>query len=139
MARDVFLQIICELLERQGWVITHDPLHFFIGQNDVTDILGIELIAAEQSEQKIAFFLEPFFGTSKITDFYTALGRFTHCRSLLSRQLPERKLFLAIPKNVFEDFFQTELVQIARQDLKVDILVFMAEKEVIQWEYVVQI
>ena len=109
MARDVFLQIICEILERQGWVITHDPLKFHIGQNDVTDTLGIELIAAEQSEQKIAFFLEPFFGNSEITDFYTALGKFAQVRSILSRQEPARKLFLAIPESIFAKMFQLNL------------------------------
>jgi hypothetical protein len=134
MARDVFLQIICEILERQGWVITHDPLKFHIGQNDVTDVLGIELIATEQAKDKIAFFLEPFFGTSKMSDFYAALGKFVQVRSILSRQEPERKLFLAIPEHIFAEFFQTELVQISLKVQKVDILVYSAEHEVIQWE-----
>lgn len=134
MARDVFMQVICELLERQGWVITHDLLKLSDGQNDITDILSTKVIAAKQSEQKIAFFLEPFFGTSEITDFYTVIGKFVHFKSLLLRQQPARKLFLAIPERVFTKFFQAEFVQIVLKDLKVDLIVYWAEKEVFEWE-----
>jgi hypothetical protein len=134
MARDVFHAVVRKALELEGWRITHDPLELKIGKRDLFIDLGAELIAAELGEQKIAVEIKSFLGASPVSDFHTALGQFLNYRSVLRRQQPERKLFLAVPEKAFDDFFQTELAQVAIQDHQVDIVVYAIENEVIQWK-----
>jgi XisH protein len=96
--------------------------------------LGAELIGAELNEQKIAVEIKLFLSASLVSDFHTALGQFLNYRSVLRRQQPERKLYLAVPQKIDEDFFQTELVHIAILDHSVDIIVYNIENEGITWK-----
>jgi ribonuclease BN (tRNA processing enzyme) len=96
--------------------------------------LGAELIGAELNEQKIAVEIKLFLSASLVSDFHTALGQFLNYRSVLRRQQPEQKLYLAVPQKIDEDFFQTELVRIAILDHSVDIIVYNIENEGITWK-----
>ncbi len=55
-------------------------------------------------------------------------------RSILRRVNPERKLYLAIPEEVYQDFFQQPAIQDIVSDQTIYLLIFNPEREVIiQW------
>ena len=55
-------------------------------------------------------------------------------RSILRRVNPERKLYLAIPEEVYQDFFQQPAIQDIVSDQTIYLLIFNPDREVIiQW------
>lgn len=55
MARDIFHPIVREALEKDGWVITHDPYPLRVkGRNYEVDLGAEQLVAAEKGPTKIA-------------------------------------------------------------------------------------
>jgi len=71
---------------------------------------------------------------SAITDFYAALGQFLSYRLALESVEPERVLYLAVPVDVYQTFFQYEFTQTAVQRYQVSIIVYDPVREVIsQW------
>ncbi len=133
MARDLFHQVVRNVLEREGWTITHDPLELKVGKRDLYIDLGAEMIAAEIDGRRIAVEIKSFLGASLVAEFHTALGQFLNYRSVLKRQQPERRLYLAVPERVATEFFETELVQLAILDHTLDLIAYDAEIEVIRW------
>ena len=75
MARDLFHYIVRSALEKDGWIITDDPLSIRYGGVDIQIDLGAEkLLAAQKGADKIAVEIKNFFSASKISEFHTALG-----------------------------------------------------------------
>jgi hypothetical protein len=95
--------------------------------------LGAEMIAAEIAGRRIAVEIKSFLGASLVAEFHIALGQFLNYRSVLKRQQPERRLYLAVPERVANEFFETELVQIAIQDHNLELIAYDTETEVIRW------
>jgi len=111
-ARDLFHDIVKTALEREDWHITHDPYALSADSFDLAIDLGAEkVIAAERGETKIAVEIKSFLGPSKITELYSALGQFIAYRTALQSQDPERRLYLAVPENLYKKFFATPFVQ----------------------------
>ncbi len=55
MARDLFHNIVRSALEKDGWVITDDPLSIRCGGVDIQIDLGVEkLLGAEKGTEKMA-------------------------------------------------------------------------------------
>lgn len=83
MAKDIFHETVKRALEKDGWVITHDPYRLRYGIVDVyIDLAAEEIIAAERKGRKIAVEVKSFAGGSNISEFHTALGQFLklpHC------------------------------------------------------------
>lgn len=134
-ARDVFHEAVKQALQKEQWHITDDPLRFKFGNVNFQVDLGAEqLIAADRSGEKIAVEIKSFLNPSAITDFYAALGQFLSYRLALESVEPDRALFLAIPMDVYQTFFQFEFTQTAIQRYQVSIVVFDPIEEVIvQW------
>jgi len=133
--RDRFHYAVRHGLEKDGWVITDDPLKIRSGRVDMQIDLGAEnLIAAERDNQKIAVEIKSFTNPSNISEFHTALGQFLNYQVALEEQQPDRQLFLAVPLVAFRDFFNLPFVQnvVARFTLK--LLIYEPIEEVIvEW------
>ena len=111
-ARDLFHDIVKNALQKDGWIITHDPYPLPTGSFDLAIDLGAEkVIAAYRGEQKIAIEIKSFLGASKISQFYAALGQFIAYRTALHTQDPDRILYLAVPNDIYDRFFLTPFVQ----------------------------
>ena len=68
--------------------------------------LGAEkLFAAEKYHEKIIIEIKVFNNQSLITELEKTLGQYNIYQSLIKRIEPERKLYLAIPEDVYQDFF----------------------------------
>jgi hypothetical protein len=99
------------------------------------DIAAEKLLSAERGEKKIAVEIKSFISTSAISDFHTALGQFLNYRIMLEVQDPTRQLYLAIPLETYETFFQTRFVLtvVERYQLKTIVYDPVAE-EIVKWK-----
>ncbi|MGL4375427.1 MAG: XisH family protein [Microcoleaceae cyanobacterium] len=135
MAKDLFHDAVRRGLEKERWTVTDDPLELELEEITVKIDLGAErLIAAERGEEKIAVEIKSFIGTSAISDFHTALGQFLNYRIMLEVNEPDRLLYLAVPRETYQTFFQSRFakIAIARHQLKLIVYEPITE-EVIQW------
>ena len=67
-AKDVFHDAVRIGLEKEGWVITDDPLRIEVGDVEMYIDLGAEqVLAAEREGEKIAVEIKSFIGTSNIS------------------------------------------------------------------------
>jgi hypothetical protein len=134
-AKDLFHGAVRRGLEKDQWSISSDPLE--LEWEEVTvkiDLAAERLIAAERGEEKIAVEIKSFIGTSAISDFHTALGQFLNYRMMLEVNDPDRQLYLAVPIETYETFFQSRFAQatIARHQLKLIVYAPIAE-EIVTW------
>lgn len=134
-AKDIYHDRVRHALEKDGWVISHDPLMLRYGKKDLFVDLGAEkFIAAQKGEHKIAVEIKSFLGQSEVADLRDALGQYILYQNVLTVKEPDRKLFLAIPDRVFIDIFEEDLGQLVITQNQLKILVFNLEtEEIIQW------
>lgn len=113
-AKDLFHEAVKRGLEKDQWAITSDPLELEWDEVKVKiDLAAEQLIAADRGEEKIAVEVKSFIGTSAISNFHTALGQFLNYRIMLEINEPDRQLYLAVPLDTYETFFQSRFAQTA--------------------------
>jgi hypothetical protein len=134
-AKDRFHQAVRHALEKEGWIVTHDPLHIELPDIEVYIDLGADrLLAAERESQKIAIEIKTFLGTSTLFEFHLAVGQFINYRFLLNKVEPDRTLYLAVPVETYETFFRRETVREMTQAYGLKIAVYNPDLEAIdQW------
>ncbi len=134
-AKDIFHEAVKQALQKEQWVITHDPLKLEFGNVKFKIDLGAEkLIAAEKNSEKIAVEIKSFLNPSAITDFYSALGQFLSYRIALEAIDSERILYVAVPLDTYRTFFQLEFTRVAVQRYQISLIVYDSVNEVIvQW------
>jgi hypothetical protein len=135
-AKDVFHNAVKNALQKEGWLITHDPMFISSGGVEMYIDLGAEeLIAAEKDGQKIAVEIKTFLGTSDIYEFNLALGQFLNYRLALEEKEPERTLYLAVPLDTYDTFFSLQFPQRAIQRHQLQLIIYKPESEVIaRWQ-----
>ena len=134
-ARDTFHELVRTALEKEGWIITHDPYHIDLGFVDFYIELGAELLlAATKDEEKIAVEIKTFLAASTIYEFHTAIGQFINYRIALEDDDPERRLYLAVPLDVYKRFFRYPFIQTVIVRNKIPLLVYDTQKqEIAEW------
>ena len=134
-AKDKFHGAVRIALEKDGWTITHDPLQVKLGKIEMQIDLGAEqMLAATRGNQKIAVEIKSFLSPSFITDFYSALGQFLSYKIALEEQEPDRVLYLAVPKETYDEFFALDFTQTAIERYELKIIVYApAQEEVVKW------
>lgn len=131
-AKDIFHEAVKQALQKERWIITNDPLSFKFGNVNFFVDLGAErLLAAQRDSEKIAVEIKSFLNPSAITDFYSALGQFLSYRLALEATEPDRKLYMAVPLDIYKTFFQLEFTQTAVQQYQVLLIVYNPVNEVI--------
>ena len=130
-AKDIFHNTVRSALEKDGWTITHDPLFLQPSQRAKMKIdLGVQkLLSALKGNRLIAVEVKSFVGLSTISEFHTAVGQFLNYRIALEKLEPERVLYLAVPADVYRNFFTDSFVQEVIERLQIKLLVFVVEKE----------
>ena len=135
MARDLIHQACRRALEKDGWLITHDPFIIQSGglRMDI-DLAAEQAFAAERGLERILVEIKSFIGKSKLTDFYEAKGKYDMYKRGLKWSKIDRKLYLAIEKRIYESFFQKPLIAETIEDEHIQLIVFDSETEIIeQW------
>ncbi|HAX88286.1 MAG TPA: fatty-acid oxidation protein subunit alpha [Cyanobacteria bacterium UBA11370] len=135
-AKDLFHDAVKQALLKEEWVITADPLKIKIdGVKFEIDLAAEKVFAAEKAGQKIAVEVKSFVNNSVIYDFHAALGQFLNYRLALQMCEPDRILYLAVPLDTFNSFFQERFVQEAVKLYQLKLVVYDPRKEVIiEWK-----
>lgn len=118
-AKDFYHDTVKTALIKDGWAITDDPLLLRIGLRSVFVDLGAErLIAAERGTEKIAVEIKSFLSPSPINDLEIAWGQFFMYSRVLQRREPDRRLYLAVSRTIFETIFSEEAGQLLLEELE---------------------
>jgi len=131
-AKDLFHHAVKQALLKDQWVITAEPLTIKIERVKFEiDLAAEKVLAAEKAGRKIAVEIKSFLNPSAITDFHGALGQFLNYRLALQMSEPNRTLYLAVPLDTFESFFQEQFTQEAVKLYQVKLIVYEPLQEVI--------
>ena len=134
-AKDAFHQLVRTALEHEGWTITHDPYRIDLGFVDFYIDLGAErLIAATKDGEKIAVEIKTFLATSTISEFHIAVGQFINYRIALEEEEADRRLYLAVPLEIYKRLFKYPFIQTVIQRNQIPLIIYDIDKEAIaQW------
>ncbi|GET41451.1 FdxN element excision controlling factor protein [Microseira wollei NIES-4236] len=99
------------------------------------DLAAEKVFAAEKAGRKIAVEVKSFLNSSAITDFHSALGQFLNYRLALQMSEPDRTLYLAVPLETFDTFFQERFTQESVKLYQIKLLVYDPLKEaIVEWK-----
>jgi hypothetical protein len=134
-ARNIYHNQVRNALTKDGWIITHDPLRLTWGDKDLYVDLGAErLLAAEKAGLRIAVEIKSFVGESEVDDLENALGQYVLYRAVLAEREPQRRLYLAVPRDALRDIFEKPLGQLLLKTERVQVVGFDPDAEVIvEW------
>jgi len=135
-APDLFHSTVKVALQKDGWVITHDPLHLKIGTaiEMYIDLAAEKIIAAEREGCKIAVEVKSFTAPSTLSEFHTAVGQFINYRYALEEVEPDRVLYLAAPISIYKKFFQIPFITSIVTRSQIYLLIYNPEvEEIVQW------
>ncbi len=112
-AKDIFHNTVRTALGKDGWTITNDPLFFKLTQQFKINIdnEAEKFLVAFSATRKIAVEIKIFVGRSAVSEFHLAVGQFLNYRVALEKLASERVLDLAIPTDIYQDFFSDSFVQ----------------------------
>lgn len=132
MAKDIYHYQVRTALEKDGWIITDDPLTLQFGSRSVFVDLGAKkLLAAERDGQRIAVEIKSFVGKSLVKDWENTIGQYILYLKILSKKEPDRTLYLAITEEIYTSFFNEDIVQVVLTDGVIKIVVIDTIQEVI--------
>jgi hypothetical protein len=138
MAKDIFHDIVKKALQKEGWVITHDPYTVFHKQERIDyeiDLGAEKLIGAERGKERIAVEVKTFAKPSTTNEFHSILGQYLTYLSVLRRFDADRLLFLAIPLYAKQRLDDYPFIQGLIEEYNLKILVFDKNTEtIVSWK-----
>lgn len=122
-------------LEKDGWIVTDDPLVLVLEQTLLKADLGAEkFFTAEKEGRKIAVEVKDFDAVSVISELEKTMGQLQLYQWALEEQESERELFLAVSQDIYTKHFQKPIFQLAVQRNKINLLVYEPSQEaILQW------
>jgi hypothetical protein len=135
-AKNIYHDAVVRALTADGWTVTHDPLTVSFGGKDLFVDLAAERVAlaAEKGGQKIAVEIQSFLNPSAVRDLQEAVGQYDVYRVVLAETEPDRLLYLAVPRRVYDGVLSERFGQFIVSRLQVRLMVFDETQErVIQW------
>ncbi len=137
MAKDKYHMLVRNLLEADGWKVTHDPYFLMLGKRRGFIDLGAEriLLGAERKGEKVAIEVKSFLGLSDVDQFEDALGQYLLYKPALLEKEPERTLYLALPISFYNSLFDDSYFQKIAQLYDLKMLIFDEKSEIIsEWK-----
>jgi hypothetical protein len=136
MAKDLFHQVVKDALIKDGWNITHDPFPVDYGDVQMQIDLGAErLLAATKDKTIIAVEIKSFVRPSAISEFHTAVGQYLNYRRALRTQEPNRILYLAVPRQTYDEFFRLRFIEEGIEEYQIYLLVYdVEERSIVKWK-----
>ncbi|OQY49174.1 MAG: fatty-acid oxidation protein subunit alpha [Candidatus Parabeggiatoa sp. nov. 2] len=134
-AKDIYHNQVKNALIKEGWLITDDPLSVQFGGIDLYVDLGAEkLIAAKKDEQQIAVEIKSFQSASLTAEFHTAVGQFINYRIALENEELDYTLYLAVPVEIYNSYFQRQLPQTVIQRYHFKLVIYDIDtQEIVKW------
>ncbi len=135
-AKDKFHYQVKRALEKDNWLITHDPYFLRVeGVNYPVDLGAEKLLAAERESQKILVEIKSFLAESVPNEFHTALGQYLDYELGLEEVEPDRVVFLAIPDRIFDKIQKIPFLIKSLTRYKVRVIVFDPNlEEITAWQ-----
>ncbi len=132
---DLYHNVVKAALVKDGWTITDDPLLLqYEGFNLYADLGAQKPIFADRRNQQIAVEIKVFGSPSPISELEKAVGQYALYQFLLDRIQPQRALYLAIPDDIYQDFFSRSPILEFVTDRQVSLLIFNPKiEEIVQW------
>jgi hypothetical protein len=133
-AKDIFHVPCVHALQKDGWIITHDPLTVAVGKTDLLIDLGAgRILAAERDGERIAVEVKSFVKLSLVQDLKEAVGQFIIYEGALaeSPENVDRILFLAIREETYDAVFEEAIGQMLLRHSHLRLIVFDPIEEVI--------
>lgn len=137
MAKDIYHKHVKEALQLDGWIILNDPYKLEVDPTLTYDIdLAAEkLIAAQKGKEKVIIEVKSFINQSVAYDFHGALGQYLVYKTGLEEKDEDGDLFLAVPLDVFDTFFQKPFIQKVLNKFQIKVLTFdPTNKNVLSWK-----
>jgi XisH protein len=138
MAKDLIHEAVRNALQKDGWVITDDPLYFIFDEEDTISIdLGAEnQILAEKGNRKIAVEIKTFNQPSLIYEFHKAIGQyFNYETALMEAMETDRKLYIAAPETIYPRFMAHRIMKKSIERMKMRfILVDIKQEIIVEWK-----
>lgn len=136
--RDSYHYAVKRALAKDGWTVTNDPLRITYRGTTVSTDLGAEKAAAVDGQriavEIIAVEVKDFDSQQMMSEFEKAHGQYRLYRALLKKYEPERVIYLAVRKSVYEKFFQLPAIQVLTTEDEVRFLIFDEfREEIVQW------
>lgn len=135
-AKNIYHDAVRDALIADGWTITADPLRITVGQRKLFVDLAADddTIGAERAGTQIAVEVQSFLSESEIDDLHHAVGQYVVYRIFLSRAEPGRKLYLAVPEDVYDGIMSESIGQILMAEVPLNFLVFdPSVKRIVRW------
>ncbi len=136
-AKDSYHNQCVHSLQKDGWLITHDPLTLRIGKTDVMIDLGAEqVVGAEWAGERIAVAIKSFIRPSAVYDLEQALGQFTLYKDVLERSADDadRVLYLAVRATTYEEIFGEPIGKMLVENKRLRLVVFdINTDKIVQW------
>ncbi|NJK73799.1 MAG: fatty-acid oxidation protein subunit alpha [Richelia sp. CSU_2_1] len=135
--KDRFHQAVRHALEKENWLITHDPFTIQISEAVKLKIdLGAEsTIGAQRDREKIAVEIKSFSTDSDISEFHAALGQYLNYIQALEDKEPDRVLHLAVPLETYNDFFQIPFIQKSLKRHAINLIIYdPVQEEIREWK-----
>ncbi len=99
------------------------------------DLAANKVIIADKETFKIAVEVKSFVGLSAVTDFHLAIGQFLNYRLALEELEPDRILYLAIPDDIYYNFFQDTFIQKVIHQYSIKLIIINPKQgEIILWK-----
>jgi len=135
--KDTYHDQFRRALEKDGWRVTHDPFYLRVDTKSVYIDLAAEKNEDETSNGplKIAAEIKNFISLNDMSELEKALGQYMMYEAAPDISTETRELFLAIPDFFYEEITMTKLYSSVIDNLKVKIVVFSVEEEIItKWK-----
>jgi glucose-6-phosphate 1-dehydrogenase len=134
-AKDVFHDAVKSALKKDGWQVDEKQLKVTWEKVELyVDLSAERLLAANRGSEKIAVEVKSFLGNSTLYSFHSAVGQFISYRTALREQEGDRVLYLGVPQDTYDTFFQQPFTQTVIQENHVRLVVYNPEKEeIVLW------
>ncbi len=134
-ARDRIHRTVRRALINDGWKITHEPYILdYEGEKLLADLGAGHWFAAEKYDSLIVVEIKSFIGRSFMRDFEAALGQYLIYQTVLRQVDPDRKLYMAISGDAYDEMVDREIVQLVLKEYPVSFVVIeLTSEEIIQW------
>ena len=137
MAKDLIHKAVRDAQEKDGWVVTKDPLTIDLPDDDTyfdIDLLAEKAIYGNQPMRIAAIEIKSFTGLSVLHSFHEALGQFLNYRAALDEKGLDLELYLAVSLEGWERLNALNFVQRRTRQFNLKfILTDIHTKTIVEW------